>query len=271
MIFYFNPPLYNDSIIMNVSYPKSIQELTARLNQIEQSLQYGFQNKNLILQALTHRSFLNESKEGYNALFSNERLEFLGDSIMDSLISHYLFEKFSHMDEGELSQLRSQIVDASTCEKFICQLNLQDCLLLGKGQRMSSSQSSLLADLFEAILAAIYLDGGWQSAYRFYWHHFRSAVEEICYQPACNWKANLQDLAQKKLQITPSYQVLNESGPDHAKEFEVGVFLKEHLLAQGKGSSKKIAQQDAAQTAMTILEKNLDFFKTKSGRGISEL
>lgn len=250
---------------MIINYPKNIQELSERLEKIEQALQYGFCKKPLLVQALTHRSYLNEAKgSSLDELASNERLEFLGDAVLDNLVSHYLFEKFPQMSEGELSQLRSQIVDASTCEKLLCQLQVQDCLLLGRGQRMSTSHSSILADLFEAILGAIYLDGGWNAAHRFYWGHFQHRIIEICENPACNWKALLQDLAQKRLQQTPHYKVLLEEGPEHTKAFEVGVFIGTNLLAKGLGNSKKLAQQDAAKTGFQLLNSHPDILENFS-------
>jgi ribonuclease-3 len=232
--------------------PLDFHELLEVLPQIEQSIQYGFHQKKWLLEAFIHRSYLNEAKETLT-LECNERLEFLGDSLLHILVSRFLFEQFPHLQEGDLSRLRSQIVDAQTCSRLLEKLNVGAFVLVGKGQRLSGRSSSLEADLFEAILGALFLDGGWLAVERFFQEHCKKEILEICEKPQRNYKAELQDLLQKKAQITPHYGILNELGPDHTKAFEVGVFAKETLLGKGLGSSKKQAQQDAAKSALEKL------------------
>lgn len=247
---------------MTLSYPSDLHELQQRTLFIEQALQYGFCHKPWLLQAFTHSSYLNEYK--FHNLQSNERLEFLGDAILGALVTKFLFERFPTMSEGDLSQLRAQMVDASTCARHVDSLGLGSCLLMGRGQRMGTHLHSLKADLFEAILGAIYLDGGWSGVEEFFWKHFTDALVEMGACPPRNWKALLQDILQKKLQLTPTYQVLSEEGPDHTKAFEVGIFVSEHCLAKGIGNSKKTAQQDAAREGFILLEKEPALWQTLS-------
>lgn len=241
--------------------PLDFQDLTLFLPQIEQAIQYGFLNKKWLLEAFTHRSYLNEAKENLT-MECNERLEFLGDSLLHILVSRFLFEQFPSLQEGDLSRLRSQIVDAQTCSKWLEKLQVFHFLLVGRGQRLSGRIISLEADLFEALLGAIYLDGGWPATERFFRDHCKKDVLDICEKPQRNYKAELQDLLQKKAQITPHYGILNEEGPDHTKAFEVGVFAKETLLGKGIGGSKKQAQQDAAKTALEKLESSPSIWVT---------
>lgn len=233
--------------------PLDFNELHRFLPQIENALQYGFANKKWLLEAFTHRSYLNEAKETLS-IECNERLEFLGDSLLHILVSRFLFEQFPHLQEGDLSRLRSQIVDAQTCSRWLEKLDVFPYLLVGRGQRLSGRIISLEADLFEAILGAVFLDGGWPAIERFFRDHCKKEVLEICEKPQRNFKAELQDLLQKRAQITPHYGILQEVGPDHTKAFEVGVFAKETLLGKGMGSSKKQAQQEAAKSALEKLE-----------------
>lgn len=234
-------------------HPSDFQDLTHFLPSIEQAIQYNFLNKKWLIEAFTHRSYLNEAKENLS-IECNERLEFLGDSLLHILVSQFLFQQFPNLQEGDLSRLRSQIVDAQSCSKWLEKLQVFHFLLVGRGQRLSGRIISLEADLFEAILGAIYLDGGWVAADAFFNHYCTQDVLDICEKPQRNFKAELQDLLQKKAQITPHYGILKEEGPDHTKAFEVGVFAKETLLGKGNGSSKKQAQQEAAKIALEKLE-----------------
>lgn len=243
------------------SFPLSYEELLERVPHIERALGYGFHNKKLLIEAFIHGSFLNEQKPKLNLksneaspLASNERLEFLGDAILSALVSHFLFKHFKDKDEGELSHLRSQIVDMATCAQNVTMLGIENSLLMGRGQRLEPSLISQQADLFEAILGAVYLDGGWQSAEKFFFDHFQHIVEKRCENPERNWKGELQDFTQRTRRLSPSYEVLSQEGPDHTKIFEVGVFLGKELLATGLGNSKKAAQSEAAKSALQKLE-----------------
>jgi len=226
-------------------YEKLLEETSL----IEDKIGYVFQNKHILALAFVHRSFFNENRT--DTPDHNERLEFLGDSVLDLLISEYLYLTFPEEPEGQLSYLRAVLVDAATCAKFVQKLSLTDFILLGKGERMQegASKESIQADLFEAILAAVYLDGGLEPSKKFFWSHFEEEIAGYIAKPAHNWKAKLQEAFQKEYQKLPVYRVLSEQGPDHNKNFEVGVFLEDVLLGSGSGSSKKEAEQNAAEKA----------------------
>ena len=225
---------------------------------LEQKLNYTFKNKTWIERAFTHRSFLNENKEVSSD--HNERLEFLGDSILNFIISSYLFTLLPSMQEGELSHLRSQIIDAKSCAFFIKKLSIAPFLLLSRGEIHSfgNGKESILGDLFEAILAAIYLDGGMQAAEQFIFTHFPQEICAIIQNPSKNWKAELQDYAQKRFQQPPIYRVIKEEGPDHEKTFHIEVFVEQKKLGKGKANSKKKAQQLAAKEALERISKEED-------------
>lgn len=220
---------------------------------IEERLGYSFQDKSLITLAFTHRSFLNEQR----ALISghNERLEFLGDAVLGLLISEYLYRYLPNTPEGELSHLRARLVESSSCMKYILYLQLDSYLLLGRGEKMNDGKGreSILADLFEALIGAIFLDGGIEAARRFLFQNLTPLLNEIMQSPERNWKALLQDFTQKQTGKAPEYRVIEETGPDHAKRFIIAVLNEEKELGRGEGSSKKEAQQQAAEAAVKQL------------------
>jgi len=221
---------------------------------VEDKLCYQFKNKKLLGQAFVHRSFYNENRDRISE--HNERLEFLGDSVLGLLISDYLFQNLPTQAEGALSQLRAHLVEAGMCARLLTQLDLASYVLLGRGERMNEGRGreTILADLFEAIIGAIYLDGGIEAAKLFFWLHFQEAVEAVMKQPMRNWKAELQDYSQKKYQKPPVYRVEKESGPDHSKIFQVVALLEGEEAGRGAGSSKKEAEQAAAENALKRLE-----------------
>lgn len=222
-------------------------------SQIEERLHYRFKDSSLLALAFVHRSFVNENREVSQ---HNERLEFLGDSVLGLLISDYLYRSLSKTPEGDLSFLRSRLVEASSCVNYVQKLQIERFLLLGKGERMNDGRGreSILADLFEAIVGAIYLDGGFEAARDFLFNHFALEIESILRTPISNWKAILQDYCQKHFQQTPSYEVVSETGPDHNKHYRVRVCIQERELGLGEGNSKKMAQQAAAEDAIKRLE-----------------
>lgn len=227
----------------------SLENLITHLSEIEATLGYSFKQKNLLTLAFTHRSFSNESR---NTLEHNERMEFLGDSVLGMLIAEYLYLNLPSTPEGELSYLRSRLVEAGSCVSYFQKLQLEKHILLGKGERINSGRGreSILSDLFEAIIGAIYLDGGIEAAKQFLFTNFSSEFEAILKTPIQNWKALLQDFCQKTYQQTPVYEVLEESGPDHSKVFKVAVFVNQVQAGIGSGPSKKEAQQAAAKEAL---------------------
>lgn len=229
---------------------KNLYDLQAAIPEIEQRLGYLFMDKSPLIMAFIHRSFVNENKSV--AEQHNERLEFLGDSVLGLLISDYLYKYLPMTPEGELSYLRSRLVEASSCMQYVQKLGVEEFLLLGKGERRNDGRGreSILADLFEAIVGAIFIDGGLESARRFLFQSLSKEFESILKKPDENWKAILQDYAQKKYQQTPVYEVVSETGPDHNKMFIVKVMVKDREMGRGEGASKKEAQQKAAENAV---------------------
>ncbi len=223
------------------------------LEEVEERLGYIFTGKELLLRSLVHRSFVNEHKEMQGQ--HNERLEFLGDSVLGFFIADYLYHRLPNHPEGQLSLLRSRLVDAGSCAQYLQKLDLQNYLLLGRGEKMTEgkSKTSILADAFEAVIGAIYLDGGWGVVKSFLLCHLESTIEAVIGSPPRNYKAELQDYSQKQFHKAPVYKVIQESGPDHAKVFHVMVFLNEMETGLGMGASKKEAEQRAAFEALTKL------------------
>lgn len=217
---------------------------------IENRLGYIFRDRSLLTLAFVHRSFINENRL---ITHHNERLEFLGDAVLGMLISDYLYCHLPSTPEGDLSYLRSRLVEATSCVNYVQSLDIASYILLGKGERMNDGRGreSILADLFEAIIGAIYLDGGLEAAKQFLFRNFTPQIENILKTPLRNWKALLQDYCQKKYQQTPTYHVLQASGPDHSKVFEISVQIQQRELGRGAGASKKEAQQAAAADAFS--------------------
>lgn len=232
-----------------------MKDLNSHLSEAEDRLGYRFKNKKLLAQAFIHRSFYNEHRDFVQE--HNERLEFLGDSILGLLISDYLYHHLPSQAEGELSRLRAHLVEAGSCARFLLKLDLASFVLLGKGEKMNEGRGreTILADLFEALLGAIYLDAGIVEVRRLFWAHFEKEIQERLENPTRNWKAELQDYSQKKYQKPPTYVVLSETGPDHSKIFHVAALLDQKQVGQGKGSSKKEAEQAAAQDAIHQLSR----------------
>jgi ribonuclease-3 len=230
-----------------------IEELITRIPTIEEKIKYTFKNKQLLVLSFVHRSFFNEHRDLVQQ--HNERLEFLGDSVLGLMISAYLYAQLPMEPEGFLSHLRSHIVEASSCAELLNQLGIAHYVLLGRGERMNDGRGreTILADLFEALIGAIYLDAGIESTKKFFFSHFTAKIEEHLRKPLRNWKAELQDYSQKKYQRPPAYKILKESGPDHSKMFHVIAYIDDVETGEGTGSSKKEAEQAAAEDALKKL------------------
>lgn len=221
---------------------------------LEKKLGIIFKKKSLLVESLTHRSYLNENPE-YKQ--SNERLEFLGDSVLSLLTSTKLFQLFPQFPEGQLTNLRSNLVRAKTLATVSKTLGLGDYLLLSHGEEKSGGRAneSLLADLFEAVLGAIYLDRGIETASKFLEKELFSLIPTAAQETSIfDYKSRLQEKTQEQTQASPQYKVAKETGPDHDKTFTVAVFLKDKLLAEGSGKSKQDAQQEAAHIALESLK-----------------
>lgn len=222
------------------------------IEKFEEIIGYTFKNKDLIRQAFTHSSYANEKKlpEG-----SNERLEFLGDSVLSIVVSEHLYKNLSHIAEGELTKIRASLVCEKSLHIFAKQIRLGDFLMLGKGEENTGGRErpSILADSFEAVIAAIYLDGGIEPARR---HILRFIPNDIEHQkkPAFNdFKTILQEIVQKNPEEKVEYNLVSEEGPDHNKSFEVEVCLNSNVIGKGKGKSKKEAEQLAAREALELM------------------
>jgi ribonuclease III len=234
---------------------ETFESFVTKLPVLEEKLGYNFKNRDLLVQAFVHRSFLNEQKDFVKE--HNERLEFLGDSVLGLIIAEYLFLKLPGHPEGELSRLRSQLVEAGMCSFFASKLDLYPFVLLGKGERMSEGRgrNTIMADAMEALIAAIYLDSNFDTSKEIFLRLFEQDIEAQIHEPGKNWKAKLQDWAQKHRQTTPIYKVVSELGPDHSKRFVVVATIGDEVLESGEGMSKKLAEQAAAEATLRKLEK----------------
>lgn len=230
----------------------------SRLEELQEVLGYHFHQTQLLLQALVHRSFVHENPQQNQA--DNETFEFLGDAVLSLAISHTLLERFPDYNEGDLSRIRSSIVNERELAKVAGTLDLGGHLLLGKGEELSGGRhkASLLSDSLEALLGAIYLDGGLESSIEvvkrlFHNYLYAEQLEHPLRTLDKDYKTQLQELTQARFKLTPIYLLESEEGPDHDKTFHVNVSLEGRLLAHGSGKSKKEAQQEAAQRALDDL------------------
>ncbi len=213
-----------------------------------------FKNKKLFDQAFTHRSFLNETKEKVS---SNERLEFLGDSIISFVISEYLFNKYPQVNEGILTNMRSLLVNTKSLAKVARELNLGEYLKLSKGEEDSKGRQnqSLLADSFEAFVGALLLDSGIEQTKDFLIQVFSQRVQDLEKERSFkDPKSLLQEYVQSRKQNSPQYKVIDELGPAHSRVFTMGVFIGNKLFAEGKGKSKQEAEENAATLALENLK-----------------
>lgn len=220
------------------------------LSEFEKKIGVEFKNKNLLRQVFVHRSYLNENI-GFD-LDHNERLEFLGDAVLELIVSEYLYQNYEN-PEGELTNWRSALVKGPTLSSLARKLSIGDYLYLSKGEEKTGGRSRelILANTFEALVGAIYLDQGYEKAREVVKKYLLSKLPEILKKKLyIDPKSRLQELAQESKKITPSYKVLTEYGPDHLKSFTVGVYLGDKLIGQGSGSSKQKAEMAAASSAL---------------------
>ena len=217
-------------------------------------LGYSFTNHELLLQAFRHPSYVYEKEDP--GISDNQRLEFLGDSVINLAISHLLMESFPEMKEGDLSKHRAFLVSESGLYRIALMLELGDYLLLGRGEERTKGREkpSILSDALEALIGAIYLDGDFFTASRVIARLFKPLVDEIGHgKLSGDFKTELQELSQEVFQTTPDYRLVKDTGPDHDKTFYVEVCIKGGLLGKGTGKSKKEAEQNAAKEALACL------------------
>ncbi len=213
-----------------------------------------FRNDELLLQALTHKSFSNENKDKIKSSLHNERLEFLGDAVLDLVLSDYLMSEFPELNEGDLSKIRAGLVNESVLSQVALELELHNQLKLGKGELQTGGlkKPRLLASVFEAVIGAYYLDSGFIATKHFVTETFRARVQDTnpLIKNGTDFKTQLQEVMQERFKRTPTYVVARSDGPDHDKTFFVCVYLDKKKLAEGFGKSKKQAEQVAAQAAL---------------------
>lgn len=210
----------------------------------QKNLEYKFKDQDLLKIALTHRSYSCE----HSLKYCNERMEFLGDSVLSAVVCEYLYKKYSQNDEGKLSQIKAQIVSSKNLSKWAKKIKLDKFVLVSKSeeQNFARSRESLLCDSFEAITGAIFLDSNFETVSIFI-NEFLSSQKDIT---ITDYKTTLQEVVQAKFQTLPEYRVVKEIGPDHDKTFEIAVYIKEKFFGKGKGNSKKHAEQMAASFAL---------------------
>jgi len=221
------------------------------MKSLEDILGYKFTNSLLMAEALTHPSLAYETQK---PRFDNQRLEFLGDAVIQLVLTELLYEMFAGFDEGKLTKLRARLVSGEALYRFALRMNLGDFIMMGKGEEASGGRTrvSTLADAFESIMGAVYLDGGLEPAREAIKKNCSEAVARVAKSPEeKNPKGELQEILQAIAQEGPVYEVVDESGPDHQKNFRVRVIWKDGLLGEGMGSSKKEAERKAAKQALS--------------------
>ncbi len=218
----------------------------------EKAIGYTYQNKALMNEALTHSSYSNEGKRG---IHDNERLEFLGDSILSLIVAEHLFTHYRHQPEGELTKLRASLVCEQSLFQFAQKIQLGDYLHLGKGEEHTGGRErpSIVSDAFEAVIASIYLDGGLEEAKKFVLRFIPEHMDVKRVNALSDYKTALQEIIQKNREEKIEYVLVSEVGPDHDKAFTIEVHLNSNVIGTGRGKSKKQAEQLAAKEALQLM------------------
>lgn len=222
-------------------------------SEFEEKTKIFFKNKNLLKQAFIHRSYINEN--GNTGLSHNERLEFLGDAVLELVVTDFLYKKYPNYAEGELTAVRSALVNAIIISEVALKTGMNDYLLLSRGEAKDHGKARqyILANTYEAYIGALYLDQGYDVVDKFLHENLLPKTDEIVKKKL--WrdaKSLVQEKAQEFVQVTPQYKVLSESGPDHDKHFTVGIFFGSNQIAEGRGKSKQEAEVSAAQSALKL-------------------
>ncbi|MBU1626404.1 ribonuclease III [bacterium] len=240
---------------MNKEREKQLRNLAKKIN-------LKFKDFEMLDRALIHTSFVNENN---HELKDNENLEFLGDAVLNLVVCEYLYSKYPNLDEGDLTKIKSHVVSAEVLATFSKRLNLGDFILLGKGEELTNGRekSSILADTFEALIAAIFLDMGFEKVKKFIISRFKSKIEKSKRSPhKLDFKSRLQEYALENTSRLPEYRILEETGPNHNKKFKVGLLIQNEIVSVGSGKTKKEAQQNAARVALDNIER-----QSKNGPG----
>jgi ribonuclease-3 len=226
------------------------------LSELQQTLGYEFKHIDFLIESLRHSSFVNENLE--LDIQDNERLEFLGDAVLNLVVGHMLMHRFPDLKEGDMSKMRANLVNESQLASIAQEMNLGSYLQLGKGEIQTKGweKPSILANTFEAVIAAIYLDGGFDAAFKIIDGHFSVLLDSVVMSTVnYDFKSQVQELVQMKQQKMPVYTVVHESGPDHDKTFRVRLNTGE-IQTEGEGKSKKAAEQNAAKKCLKLLKSN---------------
>lgn len=220
-------------------------------SKFEEKAGVTFNDKNLLKQAFVHRSYINENKE--SGLEHNERLEFLGDAVLELVITDYLYKQYPDKNEGQMTSYRSALVNATTCAEVATALDINDFLLLSKGEMKDTGRARqyILANALESVIGAIYLDQGYEVAKEFIYKNISPLIDDIISKGTwIDSKSLFQEKSQEMESVTPAYKTIKETGPDHDKRFMVGVYLGKELVASGEGESKQDAEQEAARKGL---------------------
>lgn len=222
------------------------------LEEFQKRIGYSFKNDKLLYEALSHSSFANENKKHRN---SNERLEFLGDSVLSIVVSDYIFEHFKHLPEGELTKLRASLVCEKALFEFSKKIGLGSYIFLGKGEELTGGRerASIVSDAMEAVIAAIYLDGGIEPARKHIMNFLPRDITPETSRSIHDYKTALQEVIQRNPEERIEYFLKSEEGPDHDKRFTVQVLLNSNVIGTGVGRSKKQAEQNAAKEALELM------------------
>ncbi len=229
----------------------------SNFKEVQEKVGFQFKNIELLKEALTHRSYLNENPSW--KLGNNERLEFLGDAVLELIVTDELFSKFPHKEEGELTIYRAGLVNTKSLTSVAQEIGLDKEILLSRGEAKDFSgrgRDSISANAVEALIGAIYLDQGYEKAAGFIGHFIMPKLPEVIESGGKDPISLIQEIAQSEYKITPTYEILDESGPAHEKSFEVGIYFDDKLMAKGKGESKQEAESEAAQSLLDKLHKN---------------
>lgn len=225
------------------------------IKHFQESLGYKFKNESLLKTALTHSSYANEKKsKGVN---NNERLEFLGDSVLNLIVSDYIFKSYPDLPEGNMTKIRSSVVCESMLKDLSSEISIGNYILLGKGEELTGGRkrASILADAFEAVIGAIYSDGGFEEAKKFVYDNLIDKIKSSANGAGMfDYKTRLQEILQKNGDVKIKYEIISEEGPDHDKKFTVQVVCDGNTLGKGVGRSKKEAEQSAAKSAIELVE-----------------
>lgn len=227
-------------------------KMEMNFNEFESLIGYTFKNKDLLFEALSHSSFANEYKRGRH---SNERLEFLGDSVLSIVISEHLFNHFKHLPEGDLTKIRASLVCEKALFEFSKQIRLGDFILLGRGEENTGGRTrpSIVSDAFEAVIAAVFLDGGMEAAREYVLGFIPKDLDKNSVRNLQDYKTILQEIVQKNPEEKVEYVLRSQTGPDHDRHFVVEVCLNSNVIGHGEGHSKKQAEQHAAKEALKLM------------------